>query len=113
MNIYKKLHEIQKEVKGLSKDKKSHNYEYVTGNKLLSFIKPLMDKQGLILKQEVLSIDNDRMDYKTKYGEKSEILSKVMMRFTWVDVGTGETDINLFGATELQCVVAFRASHLI
>lgn len=98
MKIYKKLHEIQKEVKGLSKDKKSHNYEYVTGNKLLSFIKPLMDKHGLILKQEVLSIENVRQDYKTKYADKSEILSKVMMRFTWVDVETGEKDENLFGA---------------
>jgi hypothetical protein len=97
-NIYKKLLEIQKEIKGLSKDKKSHNYDYVTGNKLLSFIKPLMDEKGLILKQEILSIENTRQDYKTKYGEKSEILSKVMMKFTWIDCETGETDENLFGA---------------
>lgn len=111
MNIYKKLLKIQQEVKGLSKDKKSHNYEYVTGNKLLSFIKPLMDEQGLILKQEVLSIDNDRMDYKVwdkwqdngqggkgAWKPKSEILSKVMMRFTWIDTETGDKDENLFGA---------------
>ena len=103
MSIYKKLLNIQKAVKGLSKDKKSNNYEYVTGNKLLSFIKPLMDENDLILKQEVLSIDNERMDYKTGIGTqyekpKSEILSKVMMRFTWIDCETGETDINLFGA---------------
>ncbi len=98
MNIYKKLHEIQKKVKGLSKDNKSHNYEYVSGNKLLSFIKPLMDEQGLILKQEVLSIDNTRQDYDAKYSKKSEILSKVMMQFTWIDVETGEKDVNSFGA---------------
>jgi hypothetical protein len=98
MSIYKKLLNIQKEVKGLSKDKKSHQYDFVSGNKLLSFIKPLMDEQGIILKQEVLSIDNERQDYKTKYGEKSEILSKVMMRFTWIDCESGESDINLFGA---------------
>ena len=98
MEIYKKLLEIQKSIKGLSKDKKSHNYDYVTGNKLLSFIKPLMDHHGLILKQEITSIDNERQDYKTKYGEKSEILSKVMMKFTWVDCETGETDVNMFGA---------------
>ena len=57
-----------------------------------------MDEKGLILKQEVLSIDNERQDYKTKYGEKSEILSKVMMQFTWIDIETGEKDVNLFGA---------------
>jgi len=98
ISIYKKLHTIQSKVKGLSKDKKGHNYNYVTGNKLLSFIKPLMEENNLILKQEILSIDNERMDYKTKYGEKSEILTKVMMRFTWIDCETGETDVNLFGA---------------
>ena len=102
-SIYQKLLIIQKAVKGLKKDKKSNNYDYVTGNKLLSFIKPLMDEQSLILKQEVLSIDNERMDYKTGVGTnyekpKSEILSKVMMRFTWIDCETGEKDENLFGA---------------
>ena len=115
MSIYKKLLKIQQQVKGLSKDKKSHNYDYVTGNKLLSFIKPLMDIEGLLLKQEVLSIDNTREDYKIiakrwlkddegkNYSEeyekeKSEILSKVMMKFTWIDTETGEKDENLFGA---------------
>lgn len=110
-NIYQKLLTIQKQVKGLSKDKKSHNYDYVTGNKLLSFIKPLMDEQGLILKQEVLDIENTRQDYEvwdkwkdngdgTKGGwkPKNEVLSKVMMRFTWIDCETGEKDENLFGA---------------
>ncbi|QQV90444.1 ERF superfamily protein [Olleya phage Harreka_1] len=115
MEIYKKLLEIQKKVKGLSKDKESHNFSYVTGNKLLSFIKPLMDEQGLILKTEVLEIENTRQDYTviakkwskdengknfaTEYEKtKSEILSKVMMRFTWIDSETGEKDENLFGA---------------
>jgi hypothetical protein len=62
-----------------------------------------MNELGLILKQEILSIDNERMDYKTGIGTsyekaKSEILSKVMMRFTWIDSESGETDVNLFGA---------------
>ena len=74
-NIYQKLLIIQKAVKGLSKDKESFSFKYVTGNKLLGFIKPL-----------------------TKKGDKSEILSKVMMRFTWIDCETGEKDENLFGA---------------
>jgi hypothetical protein len=57
-----------------------------------------MNDLGLILKQEVLSIENTRQDYETKNGSKSEILSKVMMQFTWIDCETGETDVNLFGA---------------
>lgn len=98
MNIYQKLLEIQKVVKGLGKDKATFNYKYVTGDKILDEVKPLMNRFGLLLKQEVLSIDNERMDYQTKNGQKSEILSKVMMRFTWIDTETGEQDVNLFGA---------------
>ena len=98
MNIYQKLLEIQKKINGLGKDKSSFNFKYVTGSKVLEHIKPLMNELGLVLKQEVLSIENTRQDYPTKQGNKSEILSKVMMRFTWVDCETGEKDENLFGA---------------
>lgn len=103
MSIYKKLLSIQKQVIGLAKNKKSINYQYVDGSKVLDHIKPLMNDLGLILKQEILSIDNERMDYKTGIGtqhekEKSEILSKVMMKFTWIDCESGEKDENLFGA---------------
>lgn len=102
MSIYKKLLEIQKAVSGLEKDKEGYGYRYVTGEKVLSHIKPLMNKYGVILKQEVLEIENTRQDYETKRGAKSEILSRVMMRFTWVDVDTGERDENLFGANGMN-----------
>lgn len=103
MNLYQKLHEIQSQVLGLGKDKASNSYKYVTGSKVLEHIKPLMNKHGLILKQEVLSIDNERQDYLVAVNTpnqktKSEILTKVMMRFTWIDVKSGEKDENLFGA---------------
>lgn len=114
MNLYQKLHHIQSKIIGLGKDKQSNTYSYVTGAKVLEYIKPLMNELGLILKQEVLSIDNERMDYtvKSKKWEevngqnkqiefdkpKSEILSKVMMKFTWIDSESGEKDENLFGA---------------
>ena len=97
-NIYQKLHHIQTKIMGLGKDKATFNYKYVTGDKVLNEIKPLMNELGLILKQEVLSIENSRQDYATKNGSKSEILSKVMMKFTWIDCITGEKDENLFGA---------------
>jgi len=87
----------------LGKDKSTYNYKYVTGDKLLGEIKPMMNELGLILKQEVLSIENTRQDYNLPQKDgtmkpKSEILSKVDMRFTWIDCETGQTDINLFGA---------------
>lgn len=97
-NIYQKLLTIQQKINGLGKDKATFNYKYVTGDKLLGEIKPLMNDLGLLLKQEVLSIQNTRQDYQTKNGNKSEILSKVMMRFTWIDTESGEKDENLFGA---------------
>jgi hypothetical protein len=98
MKIYQKLLSIQQKINGLGKDKATYNYKYVTGDKLLGEIKPMMNNLGLLLKQEVLSIENTRQDYDTKSGRKSEILSKVMMKFTWIDTETGEKDENLFGA---------------
>lgn len=109
MNLYQKLHVIQSWINGLGKDKSSNSYQYVTGSKVLGAIKPLMKELGLLLKQEVISIDNERMDYSVSLNQdketkqwsgkpKSEILSKVMQRFTWIDVETGEKDENLFGA---------------
>jgi hypothetical protein len=103
MKIYKKLLTIQQKINGLGKDKATYNYKYVTGDKLLGEIKPMMNDLGLILKQEVLSIENSRQDYELQQKDgtvkhKSEILSKVMMQFTWIDCETGETDVNLFGA---------------
>lgn len=97
-NIYQKLLTIQKEVDKFIKDTQGHNYNYVSGNQVLSKIRPLMNSLGLILKPEILSIDNERMDYKVKSGDKTEVLSKVMFRMTWVDCETKEMDVNLWGA---------------
>ena len=98
LNLYQKLLHIQTKINGLGKDKTTYQYKYVTGDKVLGEIKPLMNQLGLILKQEVISIENTRQDYSTAKGSKSEILSKVMMQFTWIDCATGEKDINSFGA---------------
>jgi hypothetical protein len=98
MNLFQKLLEIQKRVVGLGKDSKSFGYQYVSGSKVLEHIKPLMNEFGIILKQEVLDIENTRQDYTTKNGLKSEILTKATMRFTWIDCETGEKDENYFAA---------------
>ena len=84
---------------GLGKDTQGNNFKYVSGTKVIDAIKPLMNQYGILLKMEVISIENQRNDYATKSNpNKSEILSKVMMKFTWIDVETGEKDENLFGA---------------
>lgn len=98
LNIYQKLLQIQQHVSGLKKDKKAFGYDYLTGDKLLGHIKPIMNEVGLLLKQEVLSIVNTRQDYKAKSGEKSEIHTCLSMRFTWVCTDSGDKDENLFVA---------------
>lgn len=91
MNIYQKLLKIQQEIKGLGKDGKSFGYQYVTGTKALEHIKPLMNEYKLLLQPEVTGFTNERQDYNTKNGAKSEILTKVDMLFTWIDCDSGET----------------------
>ena len=109
LNLYQKLHKVQSRVIGLGKDKDGQNFKYVSGTKVLDAIKPIMNELGLLLKMEVLSIDNQRNDYTTSLKQdtqtkewsgkpKSEVLSKVMMKFTWIDVDTGEKDECLWGA---------------
>lgn len=98
MNLFQKLHKIQSEIIGLGKNTNGHGYQYVSGSKVLEHIKPLMNSLGLILKQEIVSIHNERMDYNTRNGSRSEILTKLEMLFTWVDVNTGERDENRFAA---------------
>lgn len=99
MSIYTKLLEIQREVDSFVKDKKSFGYNYSSGNQVLGVIRPLMNEKGLLLKQEVLKMKNTRQDYLNKNGvEKNEILTEASLRFTWIDVETGETDVCLFAA---------------
>lgn len=102
MNLYQKLHTIQKACHGLGRDAKTYSYQYVTGSKVLSVVRPLMDDLGLLLKQEITDLTNVRQDY-TIAGKndnpdriKSEVLSSAKMRFTWVDIESGETDVNEF-----------------
>jgi hypothetical protein len=96
MSLYKKLLEVQKRVIGLGKDKKSFGYDYVTGAKVLEHIKPILNECGILLKQEIVSVERERIDYKAKSGEKSEMLYGVYQKFTWIDAETGERDENTF-----------------
>jgi hypothetical protein len=101
--LYKKLLLIQNSLDGFVKNKKAHNFSYVDGNTVLSHIRPLMNDLGILLKQEILSIENERYDYTTAKGfAKTEVLSKLSMKFTWIDTETGEKDENLFAANGMN-----------
>ena len=132
MSIYKKLLEVKKKVPYLQKDKKSFQYSYATPSLVLGVFNPLLNDAGLLLKTEVLSMTSERVLVKSKEdkaksrdkkpqvkdidgniidnGQKAEkffldvyeTLYALKMRFTWVDVNTGETDVNLFFASGLN-----------
>ena len=96
-SLFKKLLDLQKAVIGLTRDKAGNSYQYVSGDKILSVVRPTMDKLGLLLVPEVLEYSFTRQDYATKQGQKSEMFCALRMRFTWIDAETGET---------LQCMWA-------
>lgn len=106
MNLYQKLIEIQKSVRALCKNSSAGHgasaYQYVSGSKVLDFIRPKMDELGILLSQQIDSIENERIDYQVKSGDKSELLSKVMMTFTWIDAESGEKLPVKFGANGMN-----------
>lgn len=85
-----KLAALQSAVRGLGKDTKGNSYEYVSGSKVLDAVRPRMDELGLLLVQEVEDIRNERVDYSTRNGAKSEMFTSVSMLFTWIDTETGD-----------------------
>ena len=90
MALFAKLLKLQQAVVGLTKDSTGDKYNYVSGDKILSVVRPTMDEIGLILVPEVLNSTFTRQDYSTRNGQKSEMFCALQMRFTWVDAETGE-----------------------
>lgn len=106
MSLLQKLVEIQKSVRALGKNSSAgvgvSVYQYVSGSKVLDFIRPKMDELGILLVQQIDSIENERIDYNTKTGVKSELLSKVDMTFTWIDAESGDKLSVPFGANGMN-----------
>ncbi len=103
MKLLQKLLSIQEHIDRFHKNKETNTYKYVDGQSVLNEIRPKMNELNLILKQEILSIENTRQDYVTARGNtKYEVLSKVMMKFTWIDTESGEREECLFGANGMN-----------
>lgn len=101
-----KLLLIQKEIDGIAKSDQGFNYSYAGQEAVLNTIRPLMNQHGLLLVQEVLEVENTRIDYTTGKGdyikEKSEILTSAAQRFTWYDTESGEKLEALFHANGMN-----------
>lgn len=97
MAVYKKLLQIQKRLKAVSKDAQAYNYEYVSGDKLLDIVRPMMDELGLLLMPIVLQNNFEPITYKKwdkgakQVVETTEVLHSLKMQWRWVD--TEETEI--------------------
>lgn len=93
---------MQKKVVGLTKDAKGNAGDYVSGNKILGIIRPLMDANGLLLIPEVLDASFTRQDYSTSKGQKSEMFCSLKIKFTWFDTETGEKLENLWASSGMN-----------
>lgn len=106
MSVIKKLHQLQMAVRSLATNADGQTgaakYPYVTGNKLLGFVRPKMDELGLILTQEIVGITNTPITYPTSRGEKTEMFTSLHLRFTWIDAEGGSTLVNDFYANGMN-----------
>lgn len=106
MSVYKKMHQVQAATRSLAANTEGQTgaakYNYVSGAKLLGVIRPLMDKLGLILTQEVVDIKNEPITYMTRNGEKTEMFTTAHIRFTWVDTDDGSQVVNEFFANGMN-----------
>ena len=97
MAVYQKLLQIQKRLKAVTKDAKAYNYDYVSGDKLLDIVRPMMDEYGLLLLPIVLNTSSETITYKkwdknTKSViETTEVLHTIKMQMRWVD--TEQTEV--------------------
>lgn len=108
MAIYKKLAQIQSEIRGLTKDKGAYGYDYLTGDKLLSEIRPRMIALNLLLLPQVVEVRTEPVTYaafdnKVKaLVNKTEILATVQMSMTWVDTEDNETLTQMWAGTGMN-----------
>lgn len=106
MSVYKKLQAVQKATRSLAPNAKGQtgnaSYGYVSGAKLLERIRPIMDKEGLILTQEVVECINTPTTYTTSKGSKTEMFTTLRIRFTWIDTEDESKLVNEFYANGMN-----------
>jgi hypothetical protein len=105
MNLQQKLLEVKKRVPYLQKDKEGHQYKYATPSQVLGALNPILNELGVRLKSEVVSSTSERVWQKPKMydvykgkekthiqGDVYETMFHLTMKFTWIDVDSGEKE---------------------
>lgn len=86
MNLYQKIVEIRKEAKGFDKDKKSNNYEYVSGNQVLRKIRDKMNELNVLLIPSAKLGEHHTHEYKNSYGkDKIDFIVSGEMSYLWIN----------------------------
>lgn len=89
LTLFQKLFEIQKALTAITKDGENKNdkYAYVSGEQVLSIVRPKMDELGLLLIPEVQGASLH--EGTTKSGT-ARFFTEVFYKFTWMDIESGE-----------------------
>lgn len=114
-NLYQKLLEVKKRIPYLHKNADGFNFKYADPIVVLTTINPILNEFGILLKSEVVNSSAERVFTKKKYldlygpqGKEKvlvdihETLFHLEFRFTWIDVETGEKDVNLWRASGMN-----------
>jgi hypothetical protein len=102
-NLNKKLLALQASVRALAKNADGFGYQYVSGSKLLYFIRPKMDELGLRLVPNTIDVDlrlitTTPADEQKGKPAKQEMMVLLHKTFTWIDVESGESETTDFYA---------------
>lgn len=92
-SIWKKISKVIVEVGKVPKDgwNDFHKYKYVTEEDLLSKIKPILNKNGLVIFPQPIYSEHICIDITTSKGLVPTWFTRVWIRFTIADVDSGET----------------------
>lgn len=86
LNLYQKIVEVRKVAGSFAKDSKGHNYQYVSGNQVLSKIKDKMNELNLLLIPATKVGEHSEHNYKTFKGkEMVDIIVQGEMTYTWIN----------------------------
>lgn len=85
MNLYQKIVAVRRSIGDLAKDKQGDRYSYVSGNQVLTKIEDKMNELNLLLIPSTLDGEYEPYTYKTRFGEKTDLIVKGKMTYTWIN----------------------------